>query len=334
MRRRRIRVGDLLMPFIYTAVIPVFIVVFVYELSRGGPEGRIKRHTKAHLKIRRKIAPLPLPDRPPVSQAFDPKLNCDSPLLRLPFELRLHIYSYAVGGDVLHMVQLRRRLAHVRCVSGLADPWRKCICAARREDQDQYLKTRPYRPASLSSNLGLLLACRQTFAEAVDLLYSANTFDVSNLDVIIYLAQTVRPEYLRRITRLQLDWSLSGADMPLHRAPFSAPSYLPSSVPPHDYATWEAFWEIVAHHMWSLSHLKVHLSDFVLAAGHISFFAPMMLVRGLKSLVLRMPDFEDLYEFRLALPPLIPAMTEAMMRPHQRQEDGSRLDPLQELFSV
>ncbi|KAK0639652.1 hypothetical protein B0T16DRAFT_336810, partial [Cercophora newfieldiana] len=60
--------------------------------------------------------------------------------------------------------------------------------------------------------MGWLLACRQAYADGVDILYSTNTFFVESvqlLDAILFPIPTfVVPERLALITSLELRWDI------------------------------------------------------------------------------------------------------------------------------
>lgn len=47
----------------------------------------------------------------------EPVMYTKCPLLELPLEIRQKIFAEAIGNSVLHLVQVRKRLGHIRCTS-------------------------------------------------------------------------------------------------------------------------------------------------------------------------------------------------------------------------
>ncbi|KAL9571783.1 hypothetical protein ACKAV7_004107 [Fusarium commune] len=56
--------------------------------------------------------------------------------------------------------------------------------------------------------MGWLLSCRQNYAEAIDILYSANTIIMANEAMITHLPQLLLPQRLASITSLDISWNL------------------------------------------------------------------------------------------------------------------------------
>ena len=105
--------------------------------------GRLRRHTeseeKKRFERRQKVAPRPLPVRPlennltiPVphsrrndSEKSEPEVRrsgrgmildqSQSPLMRLPLELREMIYKAVLGNNTMHMILKENKLGHLRC---------------------------------------------------------------------------------------------------------------------------------------------------------------------------------------------------------------------------
>lgn len=46
-----------------------------------------------------------------------PAMHTKCPLLEVPLEIRQKIFAEAIGNSVLHLVQMRKRLGHIRCTS-------------------------------------------------------------------------------------------------------------------------------------------------------------------------------------------------------------------------
>lgn len=95
-----------------------------------------------------------------------------SRLLRLPAEIRNHIYSYAMGGHIL-----------VHRIHAL-------------------------RPNPVSSLFTLPRVCRQTQAETRLLLFKLNTFHIHSIDKLGYLLADLGPEETAAISSLRLSLDL------------------------------------------------------------------------------------------------------------------------------
>ena len=229
-------------------------------------------------KIRLENAPKPLrlKHRRELSTGPNPRLQADSRLLRLPAEIRLQIWYEVFGGEVLHLVQLPKRLGHVRCCSTLSatDARRSCILAYRGPGPIA-------QPADIklsSLDLALLQSCRQIYTEAVDVIYATNLFDLDDVSTLLYLSQTIRPQRLAAIKYLQLTWELLWA-------PFSIPETKDPFLFPNDDATWVTFWRLIETQMPGLLELTfvVHAMypkmDWSLDEGWVQ---PLLRIRGLK----------------------------------------------------
>jgi len=124
-------------------------------------------------------------------------------------------------------------------------------------------------------DLALLLTCRQVYREAADRLYSANLFHVSDLNVLVYLANyRIRPQRLRAIRQLELRWDY-----------YTDPGTLTGCVhEPYDWETWAQVWEIIGTRM-ALSGLKVRLRYWGLEENltiDAAWIAPMLKVHGIR----------------------------------------------------
>jgi hypothetical protein len=166
-----------------------------------------------------------------------------SPLLRLPPELRQMIWSYVLTNDsnsntptpqTLHIVQLKGKIRHVRCNSPKPKPqdttdqtqpdpaltqnrhccpttparWRLYNGRVQgHSDRLLYPHTHEHLPSTLSnSNVSLLRVCRSIYAEAEHIIYKASTFDVDDLYTFIAFANSLSPMARRYIQRLTVQW--------------------------------------------------------------------------------------------------------------------------------
>ncbi|KAL4930078.1 uncharacterized protein BDV17DRAFT_48278 [Aspergillus undulatus] len=173
----------------------------------------------------------------PYAGTINPHIS--SPLLsKLPLEIRLMIYEYAFGDEVVHLVQVKDKIRHVRCKNTFSslDKNRRCcpVTPARWRASDLapvpapadnatataasancqssssmlYPHTHPSLPLSLSNSTTALLAtCRTIYAEASSILYKNSTFDVDDLTTFIAFSLSISAANLRSIKRLTIQWT-------------------------------------------------------------------------------------------------------------------------------
>ncbi|RAK73909.1 uncharacterized protein BO72DRAFT_451234 [Aspergillus fijiensis CBS 313.89] len=191
------------------------------------------------IQERQICAPVPsasgfTPSTPDIFLKIDPQLN--SPLFnRLPPEIRSIIWSHVFGEPVLHLVQIRNQIRHVRCPNSVSaiDRNRRCcpVTAARwRTDVDTssaasptdsnstnkqhpntdpnsklYPHTHPSLPSHLSTTpASLLRTCRAIYDEAAPQLYRQATFDVDDLSTWIAFTDQVNPTCLQEVRKLSV----------------------------------------------------------------------------------------------------------------------------------
>ncbi|OBT73002.1 hypothetical protein VF21_07848 [Pseudogymnoascus sp. 05NY08] len=127
-----------------------------------------------------------------------------SPIFLLPTELRLQIYTLVLGNRNIHLGleteddnRLSPYLRHYHCKYGrqdlFIDPWHNCWFPRGGRPKDPVQKI-----------LSLLLTCRLVYSEAIDLLYSANTFQLENSHLVKHLHTLVLPQRLQAMQRLVL----------------------------------------------------------------------------------------------------------------------------------
>ncbi|KAL4877189.1 hypothetical protein BJY04DRAFT_131780 [Aspergillus karnatakaensis] len=171
-------------------------------------------------------SPLNPYDRPPNPQAQSAFFT------KLPLEIRLMIYEYAFGDEVVHLVQVKDKIRHVRCTETTSslDKNRRCcpVTAARwrandmpstspsndiSQDQIQnssmlYPHTHPSLPSHLcTSSIPLLLTCRTIYAESSSILYKSATFDVDDLATFIAFTLSISPSHLSVIRNIAVQWT-------------------------------------------------------------------------------------------------------------------------------
>ena len=166
--------------------------------------------------------------------------NSTSPLLsRLPKELRVKIWQYAMnsGGQHIHLMHGTGEFGHAVCGAGSheeAAP-RGSPCCESRALRSCCPKTHigfaclwnggcvmkgmqvhnlfpPHPDAEWESHprldLTLLRVCRQIYNEAVELPYATNIFDVDDLITLVYWSRTILPSRLKLVRDLRVDWKI------------------------------------------------------------------------------------------------------------------------------
>ncbi|EMR90647.1 hypothetical protein BcDW1_695 [Botrytis cinerea BcDW1] len=132
----------------------------------------------------------------------------------LPWEVRMEIYKWALGGRVLHIIRRTNKLGHV-------------VCKCDRRDSDVGTKEEDAcivagcRSVKIPGGSGvheifgegsrgliqLLQVCRRIYSEAISLLYSANTFNFDSMEAFISFSNEILPHRFDSITSVTLDFS-------------------------------------------------------------------------------------------------------------------------------
>ncbi|KAJ5129271.1 uncharacterized protein N7515_005310 [Penicillium bovifimosum] len=193
-----------------------------------------------------------------------------SPLLRLPAELRQIIWSYVLTDSpspttstpqTLHLVQLKGKIRHVRCpahshphsttANSLTQNRHCCPTTPARwriydgrvpghSDRLLYPHTHALLPEQLSNaNVALLRVCRAIYAEAEKILYRASHFDVDDLYTFIAFSGSISATARNAIARLTVQWMpvwvpMAGGE---HKGSIYAHT--------HSDELWVGFWEAV-----------------------------------------------------------------------------------------
>ncbi|KAF2734871.1 hypothetical protein EJ04DRAFT_465836 [Polyplosphaeria fusca] len=261
------------------------IVCFYVAFAACFCPARLHRHTeseeKKRFERRQKMAPKPLPIRPlersltlPMpSPVIDEKMAVLSPesrrgkslhqtqsrLMRLPLELREMIWKAVVGDSTMHMILKENKLGHLRCKapSAIECPLgfngrtfsREC-CWGNVDSANIWAPTSGIKEPTDGDIVPLLRSCRQIYSEAVNFLYTTNTFSFSDLDCLRYFSMTLLPHRFSLVQSLDLEWCMA---WPIYD-PVAQQLLLnnPALYPPNDEATWEETWRIIA----SMSNLK------------------------------------------------------------------------------
>ncbi|PMD41087.1 hypothetical protein L207DRAFT_581539 [Hyaloscypha variabilis F] len=122
------------------------------------------------------------------------EMNSQSPLLGLPREIRDMIWRYVVGGKQIHWRIEARKLTGKVCWSENELCYSQCLA---------WLWKGP-GPQPVIGVMGVLLSCRQTYSETIELVHSQNTFDTTQADVIAFLPRLLLPESFNAIRNIQL----------------------------------------------------------------------------------------------------------------------------------
>ncbi|KAL4968982.1 uncharacterized protein BDV14DRAFT_210891 [Aspergillus stella-maris] len=198
-------------------------------------------------------------------------------LSKLPLEIRLLIYEYVFGQEVVHLVQVKDKIRHVRChsTSSSLDKNRRCCPlalarwradAASSSDESiavnagsnmLYPHTHPSLPSHLSnSSTSLLRTCRTIYAESSLALYKNSTFDVDDLTTFIAFSLSISPAALHSIKKLTIQWTpvwqpLAGEE---HKSSIFSHT--------HNDRLWALFWERVGRCQGLELGLSVDLGSF------------------------------------------------------------------------
>ena len=195
-------------------------------------------------------------------------------LNRLPLEIRFEIYRYVLGDNLLHLVQGKKQISHVRCrAASVPDYARSCRPSAAST------AARLFPGSTSNGNLALLQTCRQVYQEAIDLLYSTNVFDLDDPRTLFYLSRSIRPQRLASITKLHVYFPLA------YQCWCASKDDFPTKAPPYDEATWKRFWHIIATQMPRLAELRLCFgAGYGCAPAKVTqaWVKPLLQIRGLR----------------------------------------------------
>ena len=130
----------------------------------------------------------------------------------LPLDIRLMIYDMFLGGRYFHVTtneSKSRILSHVckRTASSKADDHQDCFSIPSSERRPSSAPREDYPVAT--GLLPLLVTCRRIYSEAIETLYSANTFEFwENRVALRFLKQMLPPQRLRSIRRFRWDMQI------------------------------------------------------------------------------------------------------------------------------
>ncbi|KAL8708908.1 MAG: hypothetical protein Q9220_006240 [cf. Caloplaca sp. 1 TL-2023] len=192
-----------------------------------------------------------------------------SGLLRLPMEIRQEIYGYILGREENLLIPFPFRM---RAVPTTPNENRIVIPFP---DGDKYYPVRVY-PSIWSRRPAILRTCRQVYVEAVDLLYTGNTFVVQYPPWFIFFAKCIPPQRLHAIRSLRISFGLPTHDIPCRITPA---------------LQWQEFWKLIAS-MQSLCSLDVCIQSWTTYGDwredeRAKLLYPLLQLRGLHSFDLK-----------------------------------------------
>ncbi|KAH6663718.1 hypothetical protein B0J14DRAFT_608941 [Halenospora varia] len=176
-----------------------------------------------------------------------------SPLLCLPQEIKDMIMEYVTGGMVIHWWIEERKLRGARCLIEGQTCQQNCR---------HYMKNYGPNPWPIMGLLGMLLSCRQMYSDTMQFMYTTNTFDTRDVDVVAYLPSLLPPSRLLDIQRFSFRWSLKGPPrLPPPNKRHVHPAIMASAIKKNnDYRkAWFQTWKVLAE-MKGLVELRVELS--------------------------------------------------------------------------
>lgn len=249
---------------------PVVAVVGVISIHREIKSRRA--YNRTHPSPPR---PLPRKRRALSTTPFSRTVNSNCPLLtRLPPEIRLEIYRYVLGDNILHLVQGVKRISHVRCRATTETDYVRSCRPLAANTAGRLL------PGSTSNgNLALVKTCRQIYRESMHILYATNAFDLDYPTTLFYFAESIRPQHLACITKLHVYLPI------VAQLWFSHIDDYPGRTPPYDYTSWMRFWHIIAIQMPRLADLRLCLG-VRMGGEHMEvtqgWIQPLLQIRGLR----------------------------------------------------
>ncbi len=155
--------------------------------------------------------------------------NAQSPLLKLPQEIKDQIYVLVCGGNLLHIMEANKSrcsnlvyhfaLRHVKCVSRTTEEEAQASFEASKSpwfDEVNVSRHKECCSSALALDLRSLRTCHQIYDEARSFCYTDNTFSFDDwYDLLEFVKTVTRMSYVRsiRITSCRV----FDSDMPFNR---------------------------------------------------------------------------------------------------------------------
>ena len=159
-------------------------------------------------------------------------------LFKLPYELRLQIYSYVLGGKLLHIVQVPKRLGHLQCPKTQLKHQRQYCCGIGSWPTKKIQQL-------CNADAAILRTCRAVYNEASGVLYGQNTFDFNRLHSLALFSIKLRENKFALITKLRVRC--------LYHSPRDHFDWQEATDPEF----WNPAWGLIANHMPALRELDV-----------------------------------------------------------------------------
>ncbi|OCK80181.1 hypothetical protein K432DRAFT_353504 [Lepidopterella palustris CBS 459.81] len=248
-------------------------------LSKGHSNyERLRKEEAAYFQRQPRERSLTLP-LPPSSPSFQVKQRtCNQSqsalLSKMSTELRLLIWEFAIADEVVHIVQQRKRLCNTVCTESpdSVDGFHRCLGYVSGYG-DIWLQ----QPGA--KLLSLLKTCRLVYSEAIDILYSRNTFRLEHLDTLSHFSTITLPSRFNSIRSLHLYWYFYND--------IFADAWF--TYPPRDLATWQKTCDILAR-MEGLRVLTITLGARRWEeASRVKLLQSMMKIRATKRFEVTVP---------------------------------------------
>ncbi|KAH7319503.1 hypothetical protein BKA65DRAFT_541580 [Rhexocercosporidium sp. MPI-PUGE-AT-0058] len=123
----------------------------------------------------------------------------------LPLEIRQKIWFHVLGAQTIHLEFDQGHRGSKNCLS--AD---SRTCDGRYASNGDDLNHRPQLSEEPGRPLCLITTCKQIYQEAIDILYTSNTFTVCYPPTMEFLPLTLLPQRLDTIRDLRFSWDFRG----------------------------------------------------------------------------------------------------------------------------
>ncbi|KAL8745097.1 MAG: hypothetical protein Q9190_002744 [Brigantiaea leucoxantha] len=230
---------------------------------------------------------------------------------RFPLEIRRIIYQHVVGGDTICLSVVPFRMSGHTTHERL--PNRRLHPSTERTRFDLTRAPSGFIPRRTA----LLKTCRQIYVEAIDLMYSANVFIISDPHIFLKFIRTIPTQRIDAIQQLCIIYAFTFATGSVHEC-FARTTL----------KEWTDFWAAVLN-MHDLRYLKVQLEqgeDGVAITRskediETTTLRPLMRLRGLKDFQLKYQRFDS-----PQFPPYrVRALTQANIRLRQTLDETVKL---------
>ena len=236
-------------------------------------------------------------------------------LQKLPLEVRLAIYSHAIGNDRFRIITVPWKVVAVPDIAGN-------VSMAQRYFKPPVLHTTVPNKASPVHGIGLLISCRQIYQEAINLMYSTNTFVFLDFQTLETFTRSIPPRRLNTIRHLEIQYSPESSIVYQH--PRTSHYDLPVCL--------DQYWELVAN-MQSLRSLVIRLEAYSLSQpwqgtdeiplceNETKRLEGLLRVRGLSNFQLEMAYLQDdSTRTEPYVPSLRKAIIESVTKPREARE--------------